>query len=258
MAGDAHGFVSATAHGTASGVGEVADASWFAFNGLMHHETPRSSTPGTTDATAGVAGETDPRPWWPLPDAEELREELVRAWDRDGYHDLRHLTEVLQRLEELATDGVRFPSLPVRLAAWFHDAVYDGERDAEDRSATWAEHALDELVDAGTVAEVARLVRLTETHDPEPQDVAGCALSDADLAILAAPPGRYAAYTEQVRREYGHLDDATFASGRAQLLRGLATRRALFRTGPAHDRWEAPARANLEAELVRLEQATAP
>ena len=224
----------------------------------MPLERPSPGPPVATETTAGDAADVDPRPWWPLPDAEELREELVRAWDRDGYHGLRHLAEVLQRLEELATEGVRFRSLPVRLAAWFHDAVYDGERDAEERSATWAELALGELVDPGTVAEVARLVRLTETHDPEPADGAGCALSDADLAILAAPPGRYAAYTEQVRREYAHLDDATFAFGRSKLLRGLATRPALFRTAPARDRWEAPARANLELELARLEQATRP
>ncbi|MGI8876126.1 MAG: HD domain-containing protein [Egibacteraceae bacterium] len=165
---------------------------------------------------------------------------------------------MLQRLDELAADEVSFPSLPVRLAAWFHDAVYDGERDAEERSANRSEHALDGLVDPDIVAEVARLVRLTETHDPEPQDVAGCALSDADLAILAAPTGRYAAYTEQVRREYAHVDDATFAVGRARLLRGLVARPTFFRTAPGHDRWETPARANLGAELARLDQAATP
>ena len=232
-----------------------------AFNDLVDHEPPSSSPSGTTDPATGapidMAPDADPRPWWPLREDEDLREALVRAWDRDGYHDLRHLTDVLQRLEELAADGVWFPSLPVHLAAWFHDAVYDGERDAEERSAAWAEQALAGLVDPGTVAEVARLVRLTETHDPDPGDAAGCALSDADLAILAAPPGRYAAYTEQVRREYAHVDDATFASGRSRLLRGLATRPSLFRTAPARDRWEGPARANLDAELARLEERTA-
>ena len=39
------------------------------------------------------------------------------------YHDLRHLTEVLQRVDELAAEATD-PDL-VRLAAWYHDAVYD-------------------------------------------------------------------------------------------------------------------------------------
>ncbi|MGI8876125.1 MAG: hypothetical protein ACR2KP_17740 [Egibacteraceae bacterium] len=49
----------------------------------MHHEPPSSNSPDTPDtatgATTGVAQDADPRPWWPLEDAEELREELVRA-----------------------------------------------------------------------------------------------------------------------------------------------------------------------------------
>ena len=57
----------------------------------------------------------------------------------------------------------------------------------------WAEEAL-----AGTpyAAEVARLVRLTETHDPADDDLAGQALCDADLAILAVG----AAALRRVRR----------------------------------------------------------
>ncbi len=53
---------------------------------------------------------------------------------------------MLGRLEELAGAGVDFDLVPVRLAAWFHDGIYDGERDAEERSATWAETVLADLV----------------------------------------------------------------------------------------------------------------
>ena len=138
------------------------------------------------------------------------------------------------------------------LAAWFHDAVYDGERDAEERSAVWAEDSLAGRVEDDLVEEVARLVRLTETHTPEDDDTSGCLLSDADLAILAAPRERYDEYVAAVRAEFAHLDDATFAQGRAQVLVGLARKPALFHTTYARERWEAPARANLEAELARL------
>src|SRR3954453_1292871 len=99
---------------------------------------------------------------WPLPDSTQLRDELASAYadPARGYHDTRHLTEVLDRLDELATNGAEFDPTPVMLAAWFHDAVYDGERDAEERSAAWAEHALATCAPAPVVAEVARLVRL--------------------------------------------------------------------------------------------------
>jgi predicted metal-dependent HD superfamily phosphohydrolase len=192
---------------------------------------------------------------WPLSAADGLRDELLAAYgsaSRD-YHDARHLGEVIDRLWEFAAAGVRFDRVPVVLAAWFHDGVYDGERDAEERSAVWAEEALAPLLDAPVVAEVARLVRLTETHQPTDDDLNGCALSDADLAILAAPGARYEQYTAAVRREYSHVDDDSFRLGRAEVLRGLLAKPHLFHTPHARAHWEAPARANVEAELARLE-----
>src|SRR5690242_3756773 len=122
---------------------------------------------------------------WPLPDGTDVRDALAAAYadPSRGYHDTRHLTEVLDRLRELAAHGAPYDATPVLLAAWFHDAVYDGERDAEERSATWAEEALPGVAPAPVVTEVARLVRLTETHTPDDGDVNGCALSDADLGI---------------------------------------------------------------------------
>jgi predicted metal-dependent HD superfamily phosphohydrolase len=193
---------------------------------------------------------------WPLPQAPGLRDELLAAYGYPwrGYHDLRHLAEVLDRLDELSEAGVLFDGRPVRLAAWFHDAVYDGRVGAEDRSARWAEQALTGHVGEAEVAEVARLVRLTEHHRPAEDDANGCALSDADLAVLAAAPERYRRYVEDVRREYSTVADEEFRRGRAAVLRSLVEQEPLFRTRHARARWEAAARRNVEGELARLEQ----
>ena len=183
---------------------------------------------------------------WPLPDRDALREALLAAYGdpRRGYHDTRHLAEVLDRIAELA-ETTAFDRDRVVLAAWFHDAVYDGQPGAEERSARWA---LDELGDE----EVARLVRLTEHHRPAEDDANGCVLSDADLAILAAPPERYAEYTVTVRREYAAVPDDAFAAGRSAILRDLLAKPRLFHTAQARARWEATARANVERELSVL------
>ena len=192
---------------------------------------------------------------WPLPDSSEVRDAVVAAYadPARGYHDTRHLAEVLDRLDELAGAGASFDTTPVRLAAWFHDAVYDGERDAEERSAAWAEDALAGAAPPAVVAEVVRLVRLTETHTPADDDANGCALSDADLGILAAPRERYDEYVAAVRREYAHLDDTVFTAGRADVLRALAAKPHLFHTAYAREQWEGAARANLERELATLD-----
>jgi predicted metal-dependent HD superfamily phosphohydrolase len=191
---------------------------------------------------------------WPLAHGEGLRQELLAAYSHPdrGYHDVRHLGEVLGRLRELAAAGTPYDDAPVLLAAWFHDAVYDGERDAEERSAAWAEDALPGLVDDPTVAEVARLVRLTEAHRPADEDANGCALSDADLGILAASPERYDEYVAAVRSEYAHLTDDVFVAGRADVLRELAAKPRLFHTAYGVAHWEEPARRNMQRELSLL------
>jgi predicted metal-dependent HD superfamily phosphohydrolase len=190
---------------------------------------------------------------WPLAGAEALRDELLAAYadPARGYHDTRHLTEVLGRLDELADAGTPFERLPVELAAWFHDGVYDGRPGAEERSAAWAESGLAGL-DPSLVTEVARLVRLTETHRPAADDPNGCALSDADLAILAAPQSRYEEYVADVRREYAHVPDDEFRTGRAAILADLLAKPHLFHSAHAREHWEPVARANVESELTRL------
>ena len=191
---------------------------------------------------------TDLRERWPLDDRHDLRDELLAAYadPSRGYHDTVHLTEVLDRLDELATAGEDFDRETVVLAAWFHDGVYDGRPAAEERSAQWAEQTLPPDV----APEVARLVRMTEHHRPDESDHNGRALSDADLAILAAGPERYAEYVVAVRREYAHVSDADFAAGRGLVLRDLLAKPALFQTRHGHAAWEAKARANLLAELA--------
>lgn len=184
---------------------------------------------------------------WPLPERLDLRDRLVAAYSTArGYHDLQHLAEVLDRIAELGGADNR----ELVLAAWFHDAVYDGARDDEERSAALAKAWLAESgVD---VDEVVRLVLVTVAHAPEEGDVAGEMLSDADLGVLGAPSSRYAEYVAGVRADYAHLSDEEFRAGRLAVLSDLAERPELFRTSHARAHWDAPARANLVAEIAAL------
>ncbi|MFJ3617744.1 hypothetical protein ACIPSH_06260 [Streptomyces iakyrus] len=199
----------------------------------------------TLEAARGPAGGPDPAPY---------ADALLTRWQEPQrrYHTVGHLTAVLDRVDELE----RYADDPdvVRLAAWFHDAVYLPDRsENEERSARLAERALAEagVPDAKT-AEVARLVRLTVTHDPADDDPDGQVLCDADLAILASPPSAYAAYTAAVREEYHFVPSDAFREGRAAVLRQLLGLPRLFRTPHGTAEWEATARYNLTAELEML------
>ncbi len=167
------------------------------------------------------------------------------------YHNSAHLADVLRHVDELASHAPQ-PDV-VRVAAWFHDAIYEPRRaDNEARSADLAETALRALqVDDAVIAEVVRLVHLTASHVAEAGDGDAAVLCDADLAVLAAPDDRYAAYVDAVRAEYSHVDDRNFAIGRAAILRSFLTRQRLFLTATAWREWEAPARRNMSTELSR-------
>ncbi|WP_281450916.1 DUF4031 domain-containing protein [Paenarthrobacter nitroguajacolicus] len=186
------------------------------------------------------------------PGHEELGLELLERWGEDGrkYHSRTHLLAVLEALDILTEPAL--PARSVALAAWFHDAVYEGVAGQdEEESAVLAE---DRLTAAGLapadVAEVARLVRLTSTHRPEPGDHAGALLCDADLSVLGGDEQSYARYLAAVREDYAHVGDADFAKGRAAVVRQLLDLDPLFHSERAKGLWLDAARRNLAAELA--------
>ncbi|MGW2618574.1 HD domain-containing protein [Streptomyces sp. NPDC001500] len=188
------------------------------------------------------------------PDPGPYADALLARWQEPQrrYHTLAHLTAVLDHVDELVAHAAD-PDV-VRLAAWFHDAVYLPDRsENEERSARLAERALSEAgAPPERTAEVARLVRLTVTHDPADDDPDGQVLCDADLAILAAPPAAYAAYTAAVREEYHFVPNDAFRAGRADVLRRLLALPRLFRTPYGSRTWEETARYNVRGELELL------
>ncbi len=186
-------------------------------------------------------------------DAVETGRALLAAWAEPHrrYHSVAHLRDVLDSVELLADYAEDADA--VRLAAWYHDSVYNGRPDDEELSAQRAEQDLSRLdVPASLVDEVARLVRMTVGHDPAAGDRNGEVLSDADLAALALPCESYRQNTAAIRTEYAHIPDEVFRKGRIQVLVGLLEGPGVFRTPTGRQQWEVAARRNLRAELAAL------
>ena len=210
---------------------------------------PRQRTPKVSVALAAV------RSSWQevLPQAPGLGKELIQRWSEPHrrYHDVRHLAQCLDALDALAADGPI--ERPVVLAAWFHDAVHHGRPGAdEEASAALAQRLLPELIGEAETAEVARLVLVTLTHDPEPDDHNAEALVDADLSVLGQLRGRYHVYLRDVREEYDRFEDEQFRLGRLAVVEGLLAQRPLFRTPTGQRLWAAKAQQNLLEERSRL------
>jgi predicted metal-dependent HD superfamily phosphohydrolase len=186
--------------------------------------------------------------------------ELLGRWNDPArrYHGTTHLVEMFWALEDLEAAGEiddRQASL-ARLAAWFHDAVYDararpGANEAD--SAAYAVGSLRRLrLSEQHVRTVEDLVRMTDGHSAPAGDPLTAAFHDADLWILAAPEARFDAYCAQVREEYAFVDEQAYRAGRIAVLQPFVERDAVYRTRHARREWDGRARLNLSRELTRL------
>ena len=202
----------------------------------------------------------------------ELGESLLQAWEQPhrAYHHSGHLSQMLTDLDRLYAHRTQAGSTPLALilAAWFHDAVYEGvSGEDERRSEQLAIASLEPLVTAGLLGGdelqmVRLLVRATATHELpesanlpagyEPADIQF--FLDADMAILAADSARYHRYLRGVRSEYSHFDDEAFRTGRTTFLRSILGRKRIFLSEEGLQLWEEPAQTNLQAELSEWAQ----
>jgi predicted metal-dependent HD superfamily phosphohydrolase len=174
---------------------------------------------------------------------------LVRyAEPHRRYHTLQHLGECLDAFERERARAQR-PG-EVALALWFHDAIYDLQaHDNEAQSADWARDALRaEGIDAAAAQRVHGLIMATK-HDAQPDDPDARLLVDIDLAILGAPPARFAEYEQQIRAEYAHVPPNVFEPRRRLILARFLARDPLYQTPGMRARCEAQARINLRGAL---------
>jgi predicted metal-dependent HD superfamily phosphohydrolase len=196
-----------------------------------------------------------PRPAWSVSDDAFLRLLARYREPHRHYHTVTHLAAVMTTAEELMAQVDVADPAAVRLALFFHDAVYDPRSSTnEAASAALAREALTILgLPPARIGAVEHLILSTAAHEPSAECEAGAAavVLDADLAILSSEPARYAAYAAGVRAEYAHVDEPGWRAGRAAVLRRLLDRPRLYRSAPMAGH-EERARANLAAELAGL------
>lgn len=166
------------------------------------------------------------------------------------YHSRTHLDHVLSTVEELlSVQPVDDPDA-VRLAALFHDAVYDPRSSTNEiDSAALAADVLGGTIDPERIARVQRLILATINHWPA--SIEEAVLLDADLAPLAVEPTKYVPTGAKVRAEYSHVDDDAWVEGRRRVIRSFLDRPSIYWTAPMTP-LEARARSNMAAEFERL------
>lgn len=172
-----------------------------------------------------------------------------------AYHTDQHLRECLTWLDEV-TSFAQSP-MSLELAVWYHDAVYWPRRsDNEPASADLARTHLESAGAAPPLVLAVTTLILFTTHQAPPPPGDAELLIDIDLAILGAPPDRYAEYEQQIRREYAWVPGFLFRRKRTALLQSFLARPRIYTTPLVFERLETRARANLIAATGALGGAT--
>lgn len=188
-----------------------------------------------------------------LPVAQWTELEACYASPPRAYHHFGHVRALLQHCQWVADGPGWARPREVYLAVLYHDAVYEsGRKDNEARSAALAVEAIsrwlpDEGIDAGRVSE---LILLTAQHgalQPADVDADAALFLDCDMAILGAPAEVFDAYDRGVAEEYaGTVPGFLYRAGRRRFLRGVLRQPRIFLSDTFHQRFDAPARQNLQ------------
>ena len=188
---------------------------------------------------------------------------LIERWSTPDrrFHNLRHLIDMLARVDELAEESHN-PDI-MRVACWYHGCVFSSDAEEvirgnggedETASAAFAEADLRHLgVPMETIKRVCCLIVNLKRHMLDEHDIDAQALIDADLGTLAVDPQTYAEYVRLLREEYSHIPVEEYLRGRLTIVSRLLDREHLFHS-PLGERWEHPARENLAAEQRRLNE----
>jgi len=234
-----------------------------------------------------------------------------RLWDLHNdksrhYHTIVHLWEMLSWVEALEQDyPIQTPLAPsslsssttptpswfcaLRLATFFHDAIYDpaSQRNERDSAELWDEfcrcqwNTEEEWLryhDDGAfdlVKIVRTLILATETHqvvmeysDTEGDVCGSSALVDVDLqatfldidmAVLGKSRKAYFAYAYLIRQEYQHVPRQVYCKKRAEILENFSlARTTIYISSIFQELLEVQAMENLMAEIEMLKKGTIP
>lgn len=168
------------------------------------------------------------------------------------YHNLSHIRAMLEAAEKFKNKFTDYDS--VRLAVWFHDAIYDPKaKTNEINSAALAVLILSELnFPQAQIEKVEKMILATEKHDATGLDADGELFLDLDLGILASRKEVYKKYSEAIRLEYSFVPENLYRKKRREILRAFLQRRNIYYTAELRALLEERARHNIANEIKEL------
>lgn len=193
-----------------------------------------------------------------LSGGDETWKLLESVYNQKGryYHNLCHVRNCLKWLELYKHEAAileQWQYLAVEIALWFHDAVYDPQRnDNEEKSSQLFLEIADSLmIDVGLKERISHLILLTKGRAIAASTDEQLML-DCDLSILGAPAAEYDVYAINIRREYIFVEERVYREKRSQILQQFLERSHIFQLPFFREKLEERARINVRHEIERL------
>lgn len=168
-----------------------------------------------------------------------------------AYHNLEHITDCFAKLD--AASDLVHNRLPLELAIFYHDVIYDPKAKGGQNEQDSADFAAEMLSRAGLpdseVAIVYHLIIDTQ-HKEISKSADGRLLVDIDLTILGADQDRFQRYEREIREEYSWVEEQAYRAGRAAIMQSFLDRERLYQNDYFYERFELKARENLK-ELIK-------
>jgi len=180
-------------------------------------EAPQWLLPAFTRSVKAIGATQPPEA---IGSAGEL---LIERWSTPDrrFHNLRHLIDMLARVDELAEES-HDPDI-MRVACWYHGCVFSSD--------------------------VEEVIRGNGGED----ETASAAFAEADLRHLGVPMETVKRVCSLIVNLKRHMLAEEYLRGRLTIISRLLDRDHLFHS-PLGQRWEHPARENLAAEQRRLHE----
>lgn len=167
------------------------------------------------------------------------------------YHTLDHLENLLVQLTEVKDQIQHWET--VLFTLYYHDVVYDAQNpDNEEKSAELAEKRMKQIgVPDEMILECKQQILATKAHFPSISSDINYFI-DADLAVLGQSWEMYAAYYQNIRKEYAVYPDLVYNPGRTKVLNHFLSMERIYKSDYFYEKLEIQAKENMKMELALL------
>lgn len=180
--------------------------------------------------------------------------ETLRLYYQDKtrhYHNLTHINRCLIEFRQIESQ-LKQPNAAL-IALLFHDIVYSAKAEhLENETASWELAKQLCQLNEKEHGNIMNHILHTSQHYAGYKDTDSDFICDIDMAILGSDAETFKQYEQNIKQEYACFTEQQYKTGRVQFLKGLLTKKAIYKTDYFKNKYEVIARHNIKQLIEQL------